>query len=65
MRIMACTVCTGKPLSTWAWAPSTATETSDGVYHITYAAQTPGDDLELTVTKNGYDGYALSQIAFS
>lgn len=41
------------------------TETSDGVYDVTYAAQTAGDDLLLTITKDGYDGAALAQIAFS
>ena len=34
---------------------STCTETSDGVYTITYTSQTAGDELKLTPTLNGYD----------
>jgi hypothetical protein len=34
---------------------STATETSDGIYTITFASQTNGDVLRLTPTLSGYD----------
>lgn len=37
-------------------SPLTITESPSGTYVITYAAQTAGDSLTLTVEKDGYDG---------
>jgi hypothetical protein len=38
----------------------TAVESPDGVYTITYAAQTPADVLELTLNKDGFEMTAVS-----
>jgi hypothetical protein len=40
--------------------PLTAPEVSDGVYNVTFAAQTSADVVRATFTKNGYDFTAVT-----
>lgn len=43
---------------------STFTELGDGVYRITFTAQTSGDEIKVTPTKNGYDFSKVPTVLF-